>query len=409
MSKSSTSAEVIIVGAGPAGLALAALLGAQGREVLLVDKSAAPRDKVCGEGLMPLGVAALAACGLDAGSLPGEEFTGLEYRSFRQQTLLDFTPGVRGRGIRRTHLIAALEAAALAHSSVRMVREHVLGLLYENGEDGDGTVRGVRGRSAEYRARVVVAADGVQSRLAHAAGMRVRQYGYRMGLRRHYRLAGGGQWERVRIGLFTPYDVYLTPVGGDVILATTMTTRRGYETIRGDYEGFLRQTPFGEIFGEAQPVSSLLGWHHPLRSYDGGGGGMGGGGQSCHRDMLLLGDAGGSLDPCLGMGISLALSGAGHAAKAVGAMLDHPEQRVAHGMEYSAAIRKTFRHYRAFDYIFRSMVVSRIKSEVLLWGMRHWPETADAVLRAVAEGSPWSNVSLRSIFFPRKRRHAALG
>lgn len=393
------------MGAGPAGLALAALLGARGREVLVVDKSAAPRDKVCGEGLMPLGVAALAACGLDAGALPGGEFAGLEYRSFRQQTLLDFSPGVLGKGIRRTHLIAALEAAALAHPSVRMLREHVLGLLYENGNQERGAVRGVRGRSAEFRAQLVVAADGVQSRLAHAAGVRVRQYGYRMGLRRHYRLAGGEQWNRVRIGLFTPYDVYLTPVGGDVILATTMTTRGGYETIRGDYEEFLRRSPFGEFFGEARPASSLLGWHHPLRTYGGGRGGS----ESVHREMLLLGDAGGSLDPCLGMGISLALTGVGHAAKAVGAMLDHPQQRAARGREFSAAIRENFRHYRAFDYIFRSMVVSQIKSEVLLWGMRHWPDTADAVLRAVAEGSPWGNISLRSVCFPRKRRHAGLG
>ena len=90
------STEVIIVGAGVAGLALAMRLGEQGRAVLLLDRSAAPRDKVCGEGLMPLGMAALAGAGLDPRALPGQDFRGLVYRSSRQETLLDFGQGVWG-------------------------------------------------------------------------------------------------------------------------------------------------------------------------------------------------------------------------------------------------------------------------------------------------------------------------
>ncbi|MEP7358211.1 MAG: FAD-dependent oxidoreductase, partial [Anaerolineales bacterium] len=45
--------EVIIVGAGPAGSALAYFLARAGRDVLLIDKADFPRDKTCGDGLTP--------------------------------------------------------------------------------------------------------------------------------------------------------------------------------------------------------------------------------------------------------------------------------------------------------------------------------------------------------------------
>jgi menaquinone-9 beta-reductase len=45
--------EVLVVGAGPAGSACAQVLADQGVDVLLIDQQAFPRDKVCGDGLIP--------------------------------------------------------------------------------------------------------------------------------------------------------------------------------------------------------------------------------------------------------------------------------------------------------------------------------------------------------------------
>ena len=45
--------DVLIVGAGPAGSAAAQLLARAGRDVVLVDAQPFPRDKVCGDGLIP--------------------------------------------------------------------------------------------------------------------------------------------------------------------------------------------------------------------------------------------------------------------------------------------------------------------------------------------------------------------
>ena len=56
--------EVLVVGAGPAGSACARLLAHAGRDVVLVDAQAFPRDKVCGDGLVPDTHAALRRLGM---------------------------------------------------------------------------------------------------------------------------------------------------------------------------------------------------------------------------------------------------------------------------------------------------------------------------------------------------------
>ena len=46
-------ADVIVVGAGPAGASTAHHLAQNGHSVILLEKSTFPRDKVCGDGLTP--------------------------------------------------------------------------------------------------------------------------------------------------------------------------------------------------------------------------------------------------------------------------------------------------------------------------------------------------------------------
>src|SRR4051812_26142354 len=58
-------ADVIVVGAGPAGSSAAYHLANAGVDVLLLEKSAFPRDKVCGDGLTPRAVRQLVAMGID--------------------------------------------------------------------------------------------------------------------------------------------------------------------------------------------------------------------------------------------------------------------------------------------------------------------------------------------------------
>ena len=59
-----TRADVVVVGAGPAGSAAAAWAARSGRDVLVIDSAQFPRDKACGDGLTPRAVAELELLGL---------------------------------------------------------------------------------------------------------------------------------------------------------------------------------------------------------------------------------------------------------------------------------------------------------------------------------------------------------
>ncbi|MBA4178274.1 MAG: geranylgeranyl reductase [Leptothrix sp. (in: Bacteria)] len=59
-----THCDVLVIGAGPAGSACAQLLARAGLDVLLVDQHHFPRDKVCGDGLIPDSHAALRRLGV---------------------------------------------------------------------------------------------------------------------------------------------------------------------------------------------------------------------------------------------------------------------------------------------------------------------------------------------------------
>ncbi len=59
------SADVIVVGAGPAGASTAHYLALAGLDVLVLEKATFPRDKICGDGLTPRAVAELIRMGVN--------------------------------------------------------------------------------------------------------------------------------------------------------------------------------------------------------------------------------------------------------------------------------------------------------------------------------------------------------
>ena len=59
--------DVFVIGGGPAGLAAALAARQSGFEVIVADRAPPSIDKVCAEGLMPDGVAALRGIGVELG------------------------------------------------------------------------------------------------------------------------------------------------------------------------------------------------------------------------------------------------------------------------------------------------------------------------------------------------------
>jgi geranylgeranyl reductase family protein len=176
------SADVIVVGAGPAGSATAAYLAMAGLDVLLLEKTAFPREKVCGDGLTPRAVRELITLGIptpeDEGWIRnhGLRIIGGGMRlALPWPDLASFPP----YGLVRTRqdFDDILAKHAVKHGARLHESTNVLGpVLDENGAIAGVRAKAVdeRGRSTgpelTYRAPLVVAADGNSSRLSLSVG-----------------------------------------------------------------------------------------------------------------------------------------------------------------------------------------------------------------------------------------------
>lgn len=167
--------DVVVVGAGPGGSTTAAYLAGLGLDVALLEKGTFPRDKICGDGLTPRAVKELVRLGIDtseeAGWLHnrGLRVYGGNGRPFTMDwpDLADFP--AYGMTRRRTELDELLARHAQARGAHLFEGAHVTEPVLDPGSDRIVGVRTKDGRI--FHAPVVVAADGTSSRLSVAMGI----------------------------------------------------------------------------------------------------------------------------------------------------------------------------------------------------------------------------------------------
>jgi flavin-dependent dehydrogenase len=75
-------ADVVVVGAGPAGSSAAAWAARAGRDVLVIDSAQFPRDKACGDGLTPRAVLEMQRLGLGSWLAGRVQHRGLRMSGF---------------------------------------------------------------------------------------------------------------------------------------------------------------------------------------------------------------------------------------------------------------------------------------------------------------------------------------
>ena len=183
-SRGGDSADVIVVGAGPAGSAVAFYLATAGLDVLVLEKTHFPREKVCGDGLTPRAVKALTGMGVPIAEEDGWlRNKGLRIIGGGGRIELPWPEmsSYPGFGLVRNRLdFDEILARHAQKAGARLLEGiNVSGPILD---DRTGAMVGVTARAAasegpaqrRFRARLVVAADGNSSRLSVSMGLRKR-------------------------------------------------------------------------------------------------------------------------------------------------------------------------------------------------------------------------------------------
>lgn len=166
----STAADVVVVGAGPAGSSAAAWAARAGRDVLVIDSAQFPRDKACGDGLTPRAVAELRRLGLGPWLDTRVAHRGLRMSGFGSDVEVAW-PGPSfppfSSAVPRTELDDRIRSVAVDDGAKMMLGVKAVSVE----QDSAGRVTGVVLDSGDVvRCADLIVADGARSTLGRALG-----------------------------------------------------------------------------------------------------------------------------------------------------------------------------------------------------------------------------------------------
>lgn len=374
--------EVLIVGGGPVGSALALQLHRAGRDVLLVDAGASP-GKVCGEGLLPPGWAALERLGVAGLVTSKAAIEGLSYvlpdpRSGALRTLR--APVTRASfGVRRELLCQAFETA-LSQEAVPVARpSRFRGLCWR-----DGQVKVELEQAGEKRqigCSVLVGADGLHSSVRRGAEMgstrprRFARWGCRVYLQNP--LCRG-----VTVTLGEGVESYMTPLGDGLCgLAFLWSPARLGRPLPGEgatWERLLARFPTSvretlpastQFFGADRAIGPLQQQvTSPLHA---------------SGRIALVGDAGGYLDALTGEGLCLGLL----QAEALAAL--YLNGRLS---DYPVAHRAIKQRHQVVVHLLLWLLARPALRERVFGALLRTPELFVKLLRTAVEEQPWQRL-----------------
>lgn len=371
-----TEVEVLVVGGGPAGSAVALELHRRGHDVLLVDAGASA-GKICGEGILPLGWTVLEHLGVAQRihqQAPIEELVyQMPHPSGNGLSRLKARLTLPSRGVCREELTRAM-AESVAESGLSAWRQTRFRQLRR---DSDGVRVGLEGRhEGEVRCRLLIGADGLHSRVREQAGLgspRPRRFS-RWGARMYFRESSSRRGVTVTLG--EGLETYLTPLGGGLhglafLWSPELLGRppegQGalWKRLLDRFPQSYRDTlpPDDAFFGPDRaigPLQQLV--TSPLHA---------------SGKIALLGDAGGYLDALTGEGLCLGL------AQAMSLAELYHERRLSH---YPARYRALkLRHSLVVHALLRVLERPRLKRAVFS-SLGRCPQLFEKLLRAVVEG-----------------------
>jgi geranylgeranyl reductase family protein len=361
-------ADVIVVGAGPAGSTTAFYLAQAGLDVLVLEKSRFPREKVCGDGLTPRAVKALIGMGINVSEQNGwVRNKGLRVIGAGKRLELPWPEltSFPGYGLVRTRhdLDETLARRAQQAGAKLLEGVTVTGPVID---ERTGRITGVIAKSdgaesqgsspREYRSRVVVAADGNSSRLSVAMGLPKRDdRPLGVAVRTYYRTPRHDDdyleswldlWDGDRL---LPGYGWIFGMGdgtANVGLGLLNTSaafghtdyhallRRWLKSMPAEW-GYTEENRTQPIRGAALPMGFNRTPHY-------------------HRGLLLAGDAGGMVNPFNGEGIAYAMESGEILARTVTQALGRSRQAETEQVlaEYPRALSQAYGGYYTLGRVF---------------------------------------------------------
>jgi geranylgeranyl reductase family protein len=365
-------ADVIVVGAGPAGSTTAYHLAQSGADVLMLEKSSFPREKVCGDGLTPRAVKAITAMGIDTSEQAGW---------LRNKGLRIIGGGMRlelpwpdlatfpdyGLVRPRSDFDDLLARQAVKAGALLRENTNVQGPVLD---DRTGRITGVTardedGRDVTYHAPLVIAADGNSSRLSLGMGIYKRDdRPMGVAVRTYYSSPRHADdwleswlelWDRGADGrerLLPGYGWIFgvgdgtSNVGLGILNTSTAWGKVDYKDL---LKRWLDQTPEEWGYRDENRTQPVRGAALPM-----------GFNRQPHytRGLLLVGDSGGMVNPFNGEGIAYAMESGELAAEIIGQALARPtaqaRERALEG--YPQALKATYGGYYTVGRVFVKLI-----------------------------------------------------
>ncbi len=372
-----TEADVIVVGAGPGGSAAAHYLAREGFDVIALEKSRYPREKVCGDGLTPRAVRELDLMGVpypeDEGWIrnKGLRMVGGGHRiEFPWQEMPSFPRF--GVSMPRARFDTVLANHARATGADIREGHHVSGAIRD---DRTGRVVGVTARQTdekgrkvgdeiEFRAPLVVAADGVSARIALGLGIeRKKHHPMGVAVRTYYKTERHDEawmeghleiWsgERGKSKLLPGYGWIFALGDGTANVGLGTISGRGKPTKldhRALMEDWIRHSTADWGFEPEGQVGQTLGAAIPMAFNR----------QPHYRDGLaLVGDSGGMVNPFNGEGIAYAMQAARRLAEAAVAAREATDDagREKALLGYNGMLKRDLGGYFSLGRVFAALI-----------------------------------------------------
>ena len=383
--------DVLVIGAGPAGSSLSIQLARAGKSVLLVDGARFPRGKVCGEGIMPAGVAVLESLGLLEAVAPmGQHFHGIRYR-LPDGTAAEghFPEGCRGLAVTRQRLDARLVELAGATPGVDLrLGTWIRDLRLPAPGSGDLVEAVVGARTV--RAEVVVGADGGRSLVRRTAGLELPTPAKaRFGIGAHLEHAPRHDpWPVVEVSMAPGCELYLTPVSPTLTSVAMLVDRRQLQQHQGQLEQGLREAlrRAGATDLAVAPVAGPVKALGPLALQA----------KAAHAERLLLvGDAAGALDPITGEGIALALISSQLVAGVLDDAFAHDDFSARRLATWTRMRKREIRQLSGLTAVILYLAQHPQRAQRVIRSLARAPQTLERLLAVAAGVAPLRSLTVR--------------